>query len=194
MKMIYTTAALCVIAASALASGCAYTLKYSVAASVKPQESPARDALGARTFTSLSALKGGKARRKTETQILYILAESLEKNGWTPLPEGESAFTFTVSFKREETAIHPEIAFRASPGWGSGLSIGTIYDTRGTESEWRIGITAFSNEQPYRWTAEIKTKTAATNLIVFAQTAIPGVVALFPDPGYWEIEKRVTPD
>ena len=188
---------LCLLAAS----GCAYTLRYSVKTSYDRKESPGGSSYRSqsRTFATEHTLRKGRTGYSTERKLLGILSQSLEKIGWSPVSGAEGteipAYTFTVDFERPEPTVNPGFGFSATTGGGSGFFFSTILDTNGNDNLRILRITASSPGalREYTWSAEIRTESSAANLIDLARYAMPKALERFPEPGYWELKERVAP-
>jgi hypothetical protein len=177
------------------ASGCAYTLRYSVKTSYDAPSAEAQP----RTFAAEHTLRKGRTGYSTERKLLGILSRSLENLGWSPVSGEEGAespaYTFTVDFERPEPAVNPQFGFSASTGGGSGFFFGTIFDARGSGNLRILRVTASSPGalRQYAWSAEIRTESSAANLIDLARYAMPKALERFPEPGYRELKEKVVP-
>lgn len=150
---------LCLLAAS----GCAYTIRYSVKTNNDREETAGRPSVEApkpgapsgeipsaeeisRTFAAEHMIRKGRYGYSMERKLLAILSQSLENLGWSPLSGEEGAeypaYTFTVDFERPETDVNHGFEFSVSTGSGSGFFMSTIVDTYGNGNLRILRITA----------------------------------------------------
>jgi hypothetical protein len=130
------------------ASGCAYTLRYSVKtthygggeaphAAGSAVEAPSVEEQP-RAFALEHMIRKGRYGYSTEKKLLDILSRSLEDLGWSLAPEAENAsvpvYRFSVDFERPESSVNPGFGFGASTGGGGGFFFSTMVDIDGGDN------------------------------------------------------------
>jgi hypothetical protein len=172
-------------------SGCAYTLRYTIASS---QKDHLKWAVSEKTFAVENKIGTGEKGFVTESEILEMVAKSLRDLGWERAEKKDADYIFSVEFETEKDRDEEVFGFGMLFGKGSGFFISSGFSTvERNLYRHRIRIVAVSdiNGEEYSWVAETTTARVNQKITTLAKHIIPDALSRFPEEGSWEVKKKV---